>query len=46
MGTSLEGFPVTSHEKSVPGATLKGIKKGRGAPHGTKNQGGHVKSSL
>ena len=44
MATSLEGFSVTSHEKRVPGPPFEGIKRVRGAPPGTKNQGGHVKS--
>ena len=30
----------------VPGAPFKGIKGVRGAPPGTKNQSGHVKSGL
>ena len=46
MATSLEGFSGTSHEKKVPKAPFKGIKRVRGAPPGTKNQIGHVKSGL
>ena len=46
MRTSLKGFPGTSHEKRVPGAPFKGIERVRGAPPGTKNQAGHVKSGL
>ena len=43
MATSLEGFAVTGHEKKVPAAPFEGIER---APPGTKNQSGHVKSSL
>ena len=46
VATSLEGFSVTSHEKRVPGAIFKGIKRVGGAPPGTKIQSGHVKSGL
>ena len=46
VAPSLEGFSVTSHEKGVPRAPFKGIKRVRGAPPGTKNQSGHVKSGL
>ena len=46
VATSLEGFSVTSHERRVPGALFKGIKRVRRAPPGTKNQSGHVKSDL
>ena len=46
VAPSLEGFSVTNHEKGIPGAPFKGIKRVRGAPPGTKNQSGHVKSGL
>ena len=46
VATSLEGFSVTSHEEGVPRAPFKGIKRVRGAPPGTKNQSGRVKSGL
>ena len=46
VATSLEGFSVNCHEKRVPKAPLKGIERVRGAPPGTKNQSGHVKSGL
>ena len=46
VATSLEGFSVTSHEKRVPGAPFKGIKREKRGTPGTKNQSGHVKSGL
>ena len=48
VATSLEGFSVTSHEnKDTVGPVLKeNEKRVRGAPPGTRNQSGHVKSVL
>ena len=37
VAASLEGFPRTGHEKKVPRAPFKGIKRVQGAPPGTKN---------
>ena len=45
VATSLEGFSRKTKNR-VPGDPFKGIKRVRGAPPGTKNQSGHVKSGL
>ena len=46
VATSLEGFSVTSNEKGYQWGPFKALKRVRGAPPGTENQSGHVKSGL